>query len=79
MKKYRKAADFFLKAWENDQGFEWLQEYLYYSLIYSGRAVEASKVATKFSVAMKEKINYQNMKPLRAAVEAGRGVRADQP
>ena len=71
LKKYRKAADFFLKAWENDQGFEWLQEYLYYSLIYSGRAVEASKVATKFSVAMKEKINYQNMKPLRAAVEAG--------
>ena len=32
LKKYRKAADFFLKAWKNDKSFEWLQEYLYYSL-----------------------------------------------
>lgn len=71
LKKYRKATGYFLKAWENDQSFEWLQEYLYYSLVYSGRAVEASKVASKFSAAIKEKINYQNMKPMRAAVEAG--------
>ena len=71
LKKYRKSTEWFLKAWENDKSFEWLQEYLYYSLIYSGRFAEASKVADKFSVSFKEKINYQKMKPLRASVEAG--------
>ncbi len=70
-KKYRKSADYFLKAWKNDQSFEWLQEYLYYSLVYSGRLAEASKVADKFTVSLKEKIWYQKMKPLRAAVEIG--------
>ena len=30
LKKYRTAADWFLKAWEIDKNFEWLQEYLYY-------------------------------------------------
>ncbi len=71
LKKYRNATDWFLKAWENDKSFEWLQEYLYYSLIYSGRIVEASKIADKFSVAFKQKIYYQKMKPLRAAAEVG--------
>ena len=77
LKKYRKASDYFLKAWKNDQSFEWLQEYLYYSLVYSGRSVEASKYATHFTVAVKEKINYQNMKPLRAAVEIGYSFNPD--
>src|SRR5680860_2827 len=35
LKKYRKSTEYFLKAWKNDQSFEWLQEYLYYSLVYS--------------------------------------------
>ena len=71
LKKYRQASDFFLQAWESDKNFDWIQEYLYYSLVYSGRYLEATKVAAGFSVAVKEKINYQNMMPVRAAVEAG--------
>lgn len=77
LKKYRSSADWFLKAWENDKSFEWLQEYLYYSLVYAGRNVEASKVANKFSVSFKEKINYQKMKPIRAAIEAGYSFNPD--
>ena len=71
LKKYRKSTELFLKAWENDKSFEWLQEYLFYSLVYGGRLAEASKMADKFTVSFKEKINYQKMKPLRATVEAG--------
>lgn len=71
LKKYRKATDYFLKAWENDHSFEWLQEYLYYSLIFSGRNLEASKVADRFTIALKQKIFYQKMKPTRVAIETG--------
>ena len=71
LKKYRTASKWFLKAWENDQSFEWLQEYLYYSLFYSGRELEASKLAEQFTVALKQKINFQSMKPLAATFEAG--------
>lgn len=71
LKKYRYASDYFLKAWKNDQSFEWLQEYLYYALLYSGRGSEAGKVAADFTVSMKQKINFQYMKPLRVAAEAG--------
>ena len=77
LKKYRQSTDYFLKAWEKDQSFEWLQEYLYYSLVYSGRFGEASKIADNCSVAFKEKINYQKMKPLRAAVEVGYSFNPD--
>lgn len=77
LKKYRKSTEWFLKAWENDQSFEWLQEYLYYSLVYSGRFAEASKIADKFTVPLKQKINYQKMKPLSAAVEAGYSFNPD--
>lgn len=77
LKKYRIAADWFLKAWENDKSFEWLQEYLYYSLIYGGRSAEASKVADNFSVSFKQKIYYQKMKPTRAAVEIGYSFNPD--
>ncbi|KAF0236469.1 MAG: hypothetical protein FD181_2697 [Prolixibacteraceae bacterium] len=77
LKKYRRASDFFLKAWENDKSAEWLQEYLYYSLVYSGRSVEASKYAAQFSVPVKVKINHQNMKPLRAALEIGYSFNPD--
>jgi len=69
--KYRKASIWFLKAWENDKNLEWLQEYLYYSLVYSGRYNEASKLADNFTSRLKEKINYQKMKPLRIALEGG--------
>lgn len=71
LKKYRKASDFFLKAWENDPNFEWLQEYLYYSLVYSGQSVEAAKIANEFAENLKKKIDYQKREILLAAVEAG--------
>jgi len=77
LKKFRIASDWFLKAWENDQSFEWLQEYLYFSLIFSGRATEASKLAAGFTPTLKKKINFQYMKPLRAALEIGYSFNPD--
>ncbi len=77
LKKYRKSTGWFLKAWENDPGSEWLQEYLYYSLVFAGRSAEASKAADKFTDVSKQKINYKKMKPLRAAVEAGYSFNPD--
>lgn len=71
LKKYRKASDWFLKAWGNDKSAEWLQEYLYFSLLYAGRTTEASKEAKHFSVKMKENIDFENMKMLRLAFESG--------
>ena len=71
LKKYRKAADFFLKAWENDKSAEWLQEYLYFSLIYSGRTPEALKHAQYFTENMQQKIGFKPKKLTRIAVEAG--------
>ncbi len=71
LKKYRKSSEWFLKAWENDREFEWLQEYLYFSLINSGRFAEASKIAGDFSGPMKQKTGYRKMKPLTAAFETG--------
>jgi len=77
LKLYRKSSDYLMRAWENDHSFEWLQEYLYYSLIYSGRYAEASKVADKFTVAVKQKIRYQKMKPLNIAFETGYSFNPD--
>lgn len=77
LKKYRLASDWFLKAWKNDQSFEWLQEYLYNSLLYSGRSAEASKVANNFSNSFKQKIGYQKMKATRAALEVGYSFNPD--
>lgn len=77
LKKYRKSTEWFLKAWKNDQSFEWLQEYLYYSLIYGGRSNEASKIAVGFTKMLKQKIGFQYMKPLRVAVETGYSFNPD--
>jgi len=71
LKKYRKASDFFLKAWESDNSFEWLQEYLYFSLVYSGRTPEALKHAQYFTGNMQQKIGFAPKKLTRIAVEAG--------
>ncbi|MFV0590821.1 MAG: hypothetical protein ACK5M7_05510 [Draconibacterium sp.] len=75
--KYRKSTKWFLKGWETDQQMEWLQEYLYYSLVYAGRPTEAGRIAKDFTVALQEKINYQKMQPLRMALEAGFSFNAD--
>jgi len=77
LKKYNKSTPFFLKAWEADKSPEWLQEYLYFSLIFSGQSTEAAKVANQFSVSVKQKIAYQNKKVLRAAFEAGYSFNPD--
>jgi hypothetical protein len=77
LKKYRTASEWFLKAWENDQSFEWLQEYVYYSLVFGGRRLEASKFADNFTVAFKQKIYYQSMMPIRVALEVGYSYNPD--
>lgn len=71
LKRYRTASDWFLKAWESDQSFEWLQEYVYYSLLLGGRDYEAYKVADEFTPGMKKKIRYTPGKLTGAGVEAG--------
>lgn len=71
LKKYTKSTKWFLKAWENDQSFDWLQEYLYYSLVFSGRAAEASKYAAVFDNKIKEKIGWKRAKLARLALEGG--------
>ena len=46
--KYQKANRYYRKAYKQDPSNEWLQEYLYYSLLFSGRELEANKYATSF-------------------------------
>jgi hypothetical protein len=77
LKKYRAASDWFLKAWESDQSFEWLQEYLYYSLLWGGRALEAHKVAGSFSPEMQDKIGFSEKKITRVGIEAGYSFNPD--
>ncbi len=77
LKKYRIAFDWFLKAWENDKSFEWLQEYLYYSLIYSGRTLEATKYAHNFSNNIQQKIGYKTRKITNIALEGGYAFNPD--
>ena len=69
--KFRIACEWFLKAWEADKSFDWLQEYLYYSLVYSGRSLEALKLAKGFTPSLKQKIGFDFMKPLRVSLETG--------
>lgn len=57
--KYRKANHYFLKAYSQDRSNEWLQEYVYYSLVFSGRNFEANKLAASFADGVKEKIGFQ--------------------
>ena len=71
LKKYRTSSDLFLKLWEGNPSLEWLQEYVYYSLLYSGRAAEATKLASGFSPGMQTKINYKPAKLKRLALEGG--------
>lgn len=75
--KYRNAVPWFLKAYENDQSFEWLQEYVYYSLIFSGRKLEAFKYAPHFSEAMKTKIGFEETGLTRIAYETGYSFNQD--
>lgn len=69
--KYRAANKWFLKAWENDHSSELLQEYLYFSLIYSGRIFEARKYTDQFSESVKSKLLLKRSKIMRVAYETG--------
>lgn len=71
LKKYRTSSEWFLKVWKNDQSFEWLQEYLYYSLVYAGRTSEATKLAANFTPLMQSKIGFTRSKLTRLALEGG--------
>ncbi len=77
LKKYRIASDWFLKAWENDQSFEWLQEYLYYSLLYAGRVTEATKLSNNFARGLQSRIGFAESKLTRLAVEGGYSYNPD--
>jgi len=77
LKKYNKAIPFFQKAWKSDSSPEWLQEYLYFSLIFGGRSLEASKIANYFTPVLKQKIDYKKARPLRTAIEAGYSFNPD--
>jgi len=77
LKRYRSAAKWFLKAWENDKSFDWLQEYLYYSLVFGGRIGEANKIAGIFLPGVKEKINYANSKITGVSLETGYSFNPD--
>jgi hypothetical protein len=77
LKMYRNSTKWFLKAYENDKSFEWLQEYLYYSLIFSGRSSEAQKYAKDFTPAFQQKINYKTAKISRIAFEGGYSFNPD--
>ena len=77
LEKYNKSISYFRKAWETDNSQEWLQEYLYYSLLFSGRSVEASKIARHFSESLKRKIDFQNSQVIYAAAEVGYSFNPD--
>lgn len=77
LKKFQKATHWFLKAWETDQSFEWLQEYVYYSLVYSGQKQEAAKIARDFSDDMKKQIGWKEKGITRLAYEGGLSVNSD--
>ncbi len=75
--KYRNSADWFLKAYSNDNSFEWLQEYVYYSLVFGGRQLEAFKYAPYFSDATKTKIGFKETGITRLAFETGYSFNPD--
>ena len=75
--KYRNAVPWFLKAYANDQSFDWLQEYVYYSLVFSSRKLEAIKYAPFFSDAMKKKIGFEETGLTRIAYETGYSFNQD--
>jgi len=75
--KYRNAAPWFLKAYASEKSFEWLQEYVYYSLVFSGRSLEAVKYAPSFSDALKKKIGFRNTGLTRLAYEIGYSFNTD--
>ncbi len=71
LEKYRRANKWFLKAYEADQSFDWLQEYLYYSLFFSARYLEASNYAAQFPSVMQRKLNYSSKGVVRVSYEGG--------
>lgn len=75
--KYRNAAHWFLKAYENDKSLEWLQEYVYYSLLFSGRKAETVKYAYFFSDELKKKIGFLETGITRLAYETGHSYNTD--
>lgn len=75
--KYRNAVPWFLKAYANDNTFDWLQEYVYYSLLFSGQQTEAVKYAPFFSDAVKKKIGFHEIGITRLAYETGYSFNPD--
>ena len=53
LKKYRKAVPYFEKARKINAKNELVNEYLYYSYIFSGRSFDAKKISGEFSESLK--------------------------
>ena len=77
LKKYRQAAYWFEKACKTDNTSDWLQEYLYYSLLFGGRSTEASLISSGFSKEIKRKIGFAKKKITRIGLEGGFSFNSD--
>jgi tetratricopeptide (TPR) repeat protein len=75
--KFRNAAPWFLKAFNSDKSFDWLQEYVYYSLVSGGRELEAARYTNSFTDAVKAKIGYRNLGLRHLAYEYGYSFNPD--
>ncbi|NPD47102.1 tetratricopeptide repeat protein [Lentimicrobium sp. S6] len=75
--KYRKACQYFIDAYAKDQSDNWLQEYVYYSLLFSGRKLEANKYISSFSQEVKEKIGLRKTAVDFLAYETNYGFNQD--
>ncbi len=75
--KYRNASTWFIRAGENDLSADWLQEYLYYSLIFSGRTLDANKYASSFSDATTKKIGFKRAAVTNLTYETGYSFNTD--
>lgn len=60
LKKYTKAVKYFENIYNTDNDDETIQEYLYYSYLFSGRFDDARLLASSFKRNLKEKLNIES-------------------
>ncbi len=68
LKKYAKAVKYFEEAYSTKKDDELIQEYLYFSYIFSGRLEDARVIAGKFKRNLKEKLNISAENPFISAL-----------
>lgn len=77
LERYSRASDQFFRAYRNEPSFDWLNEYLYYSLLGSGRQAEAIKYASRFDPDLKNKIGLKEKGIINLSLETGYGINTD--